>query len=325
MNTDSIFTTDLFLLDNPNDLISIDKWQKTVNLLAELFEAPAGFLVQYTKEGFQVTISSEQETNPYPSGIVIDPQANIFCRKIVETGEALYVNNAMLDPCWDTNPEVHNDGFRSYLGVPVFWPCGSAFGTFCVMDYQETDYKKSYIELITQLKELLESDLALIGSYAQMQQLAITDPLCNVNNRRGFNILAEQRIKLAKRTGGLLCLLYLDIDQFKCVNDKFGHGVGDAVLQSVAQVLSDTVREADVVGRLGGDEFVALIALDNMSGLANIKQRLTDAFEKVQNASSIPKVTVSIGSTFITESEDISDLLDAADRDMLDKKRGLAR
>ena len=325
MNTDSIFATDLFLLDNPNDLISIDKWQKTVNLLAELFEAPAGFLVQYTKEGFQVTISSEQETNPYPSGIVIDPQANIFCRKIVETGKSLYVNNALLDPCWDTNPEVHNDGFRSYLGVPVFWPCGAAFGTFCVMDYKETDYKKSYIELITQLKELLESDLALIGSYAQMQQLAITDPLCNVNNRRGFNILAEQRIKLAKRTGGLLCLLYLDIDQFKCVNDKFGHGVGDAVLQSVAQVLSDSVREADVVGRLGGDEFVALIALDNMSELANIKQRLTDAFEKVQNASSIPKVTVSIGSTFITESEDISDLLDAADRDMLDKKRGLAR
>ncbi|MGS0727974.1 sensor domain-containing diguanylate cyclase, partial [Shewanella sp. 0m-11] len=85
MKNSPAFATDTFLLDNPNDLISLDKWQKTVNLLAKLFDAPAGFLVQYTKEGFQVTISSEQESNPYASGVVIEPEVNIFCRKIVET------------------------------------------------------------------------------------------------------------------------------------------------------------------------------------------------------------------------------------------------
>ncbi|GIU27924.1 hypothetical protein L2719_12560 [Shewanella schlegeliana] len=68
MKNSPVYTTDIFLLDNPNDLISLDKWQKTVNLLAKLFDAPAGFLVQYTKEGFQVTIASEQGANPYASG-----------------------------------------------------------------------------------------------------------------------------------------------------------------------------------------------------------------------------------------------------------------
>ncbi|MGS0827657.1 sensor domain-containing diguanylate cyclase [Shewanella sp. 0m-8] len=321
MKNSPAFATDTFLLDNPNDLISLDKWQKTVNLLAKLFDAPAGFLVQYTKEGFQVTISSEQESNPYASGVVIEPEVNIFCRKIVETGQALYVNNAVLDPCWDSNPEVHNDGFRSYLGVPVFWPCGTTFGTFCVMDYKATDYQKTYIELIAQLKELLESDLALIGSYAQMQQLAITDSLCNINNRRGFNILAEQRIKLAKRTNSLLCLLYLDIDQFKAINDQHGHGVGDAVLQEVSRVLSDTVREADVIGRFGGDEFVALVAIENGVGLDKLKQRLIAAFEQCDYSEKLPRFTVSIGSCVVDESIDIEQLLDAADQDMLKRKQ----
>ncbi|MCG9728369.1 sensor domain-containing diguanylate cyclase [Shewanella sp. Isolate13] len=324
MKNSPVYTTDIFLLDNPNDLISLDKWQKTVNLLAKLFDAPAGFLVQYTKEGFQVTIASEQGSNPYASGVVIEPEVNIFCRKIVETGQSLYVNNAVLDPSWDTNPEVHNDGFRSYLGVPVFWPCGTAFGTFCVMDYKATDYQKTYIELITQLKELLESDLALIGCYAQMQQLAITDPLCDVNNRRGFNVLAEQRIKLAKRNDGLQGLLYLDIDRFKEINDLHGHGVGDLVLKAVARILSQSVAESDVVGRLGGDEFVALVAVKDMVEIDGLKQRIMHAIELCHCSEELPRFTVSIGYSLVSETIDICQLLDSADQDMLQHKQRIA-
>lgn len=324
MKNNAALATDVFLLDNPSDLISIDKWQKTVNLLAELFDAPAGFLVQFTDKGFQVTISSEQESNPYSAGVIIEPEVNLFCRKVVETGQMLYVDNAAVDPYWDTNPEVSDDGFRSYLGVPVFWPCGTAFGTFCVMDYRETAYKHTFIELIAQLKEILESDLALLGSYAQLQQLAITDPLCSVNNRRGFDILAEQRIKLAKRNNSLLSLLYLDIDRFKVINDMYGHGIGDAVLQQVAQLLTSTLRETDVVGRLGGDEFVALVALDDKSELTTIKHRLISAFETSFSETSLPKFTVSIGCTFVSEQAVLAELIDTADQDMLQKKQALA-
>ncbi|WP_108944635.1 sensor domain-containing diguanylate cyclase [Shewanella halifaxensis] len=324
MKNNAALATDVFLLDNPCDLISIDKWQKTVNLLAELFEAPAGFLVQFTDKGFQVTVSSEQESNPYSAGVIIEPEVNLFCRKVVETRQMLYVDNAAVDPRWDTNPEVRDDGFRSYLGVPVFWPCGTAFGTFCVMDYRETAYKHTFIELIAQLKEILESDLALLGSYAQLQQLAITDPLCDVNNRRGFDILAEQRIKLAKRNNSLLCLLYLDIDQFKVVNDQYGHGIGDAVLKQVAQVLTETLRETDVVGRLGGDEFVALIAVEDVSELLTVKHRLAIAFESHNGARELPQFSVSIGSALVNDSVTLSELLDIADQDMLQQKQATA-
>ncbi|QFU21194.1 sensor domain-containing diguanylate cyclase [Shewanella eurypsychrophilus] len=322
MTHSSVFETDKFLLDNPNDLISIEKWQKTVNLLAKLFDAPAGFLVQHTSSGFQVTIASEQESNPYSAGIVIEPEVNIFCRKIVETGEELYVSNAPIDPCWDSNPEVHKDGFTSYLGVPVFWPNGKAFGTFCVMDYKQTDYQETYLELIRHLKDILEADLSMLGVYEQMLKLAITDPLCDINNRRGFSVLAEQRIKLAQRTQGRLGLLYIDIDDFKSINDIHGHNVGDEVLQHLANTLGECVRHTDVIGRMGGDEFVALVVMEQEDDLIKIEQSIMQGIASATESRSLPEYAVSIGHVTVDLKLDLMSMLDSADKDMLIRKQG---
>ncbi|MDG3088437.1 sensor domain-containing diguanylate cyclase [Vibrio hannami] len=310
---------DQFLLDSPNDLISLDKWQQTVNLLAELFSAPAGFLVQYTPEGFQTTICSQQETNPYPSGIIIKPDVNIFCRKIVESRQELYVNNAKVDPSWDTNPEVHNDGFNSYLGVPVFWPSGDPFGTFCVMDYEVTDYSETYIKLIHQLKDILESDLALLDLYSEVQVLAVTDPLTGISNRRGFETLAEQRLRLAKRMSQSLGLFYIDVDKFKTINDQYGHHEGDKVLISVAQSLKGHVRDSDVVGRMGGDEFVVLMLLNDSGDLSTMEAELTKAVNG-HHPENQPEFSVTIGGTTYDGELHIEQLIDKADKEMLKRK-----
>lgn len=324
MRKNAEFETERFLLDTPHDLISIDKWQKTINLLAKLFDAPAGFLVQYTPSGFQVTIASEQDSNPYPAGVVIEPDANIFCRRIVETRTELYVANAAIEPCWDTNPEVRDDGFTSYLGVPVFWPNGEVFGTFCVMDYEETDYKDTYLELIHHLKDILEADLSMLGLYEQMQKLAITDSLSEINNRRGFLVLAEQRIKLAKRTESQLGLLYLDVDDFKLINDEHGHSVGDLVLKHIARVLKECVRQSDVIGRMGGDEFVALVVIDDEDDMDAIRSRVLDGFKRQSDDSTLPLFSASIGGVKLELTTDVETLLEAADKDMLLRKRGRA-
>lgn len=321
MSTET-YDTEVFLFDNPNDLISLEKWQQTVNLLAKLFDAPAGFLVQYTpKKGFQVTISSEQETNPYPAGVIIEPDVNIFCRRIVETRKELYVPDAPKDPCWDTNPEVHNDGFRSYLGLPVFWPNGTPFGTFCVMDYKVTDYENTYLELIRQLKDILESDLTLIDLYLQVQQLAITDPLTSLSNRRGFSMLAAQRMTLASRMKSSLAMFYIDVDDFKAVNDTYGHSVGDDVLTSVARAIEACVRKSDVIGRMGGDEFVALMLVENLDDIPVIKQKFHEAFDLQKRTANLPDFTASVGAVAVDLNKDISELLEQADKDMLAQKR----
>ncbi len=312
-----------WLLDNREALISIEKWQKTVNLLAEFFAAPAAFLVQHTDLGYQVTVASEQTSNPYAAGIVIEPEANIFCRKIVETGELLYVGHAQADPYWDTNPEVHDDGFSSYLGVPVHWPNGAIYGTFCVMDYRQTDYQDTYLKLIVQLRDILEADLELIEAYSNLKELAITDELTLLYNRRGFNVICSQRLMLAKRMSIKLGLIYIDIDDFKAINDDHGHSVGDSVLKALSSSLRGSVRESDVLCRIGGDEFVALIAVTEQEGdFDNVKNRINRHFAQQLSREGLPDVKVSMGFTPVV-SQSLDQLIDQADKLMYQNKPNL--
>lgn len=311
-----------WLRTDPNSLISLTKWQKTVNLLASFFDAPASFIVQYREQGFQVTLTNEGPENPYEPGGIIEPEANIFCRRIVETGESLYVSNAPIDPCWDTNPEVHEDGFVSYLGVPIVWPDGTPFGTFCVMDYKETDYNETYIELIYQLKDILESDLALTGVYSEIRQLAMTDPLTKLYNRRGFQSLAEQRVALSKRLTAKLGLFYLDIDSFKQINDNHGHAVGDKVLETVADAMRHSLRHSDILARLGGDEFSAIVMLDDEEAdIKRIKQRFIQALQSDIKTNNLPMFSVSYGYSLIDlDNYDLKEVLHQADINMYQHK-----
>jgi len=310
-----------WLLTDPNTLISLDKWQKTVNLLSKFFNAPASFVVQYTQKGFQVTLASEQNENPYAAGIIIEPDVNIFCRKIVDTKQALYVNDAPSDPCWDTNPEVHQDGFRSYLGVPILWPDGSPFGTFCVMDFEPTNYQDDYLELIHQLKDILESDLTLNAIYEEIRLMAMTDALTSLYNRRGFTSLAAQRVALAKRLKSKLGLLYIDIDQFKGINDRYGHITGDEVLKAVAESMRHSMRCTDVLGRLGGDDFVAIVMFDEASDIASIKQRFNTAIADFIAQHNLPTFVVSCGYALIDPQDyNLDTLLHTADTEMYKHK-----
>lgn len=94
----------------------------------------------------------------------------------------------------------------------------------------------------------------------EARQLAELDPLTDVVNRRGFDAHLQQAIAHVERTGQAASLMFLDLDQFKPVNDTWGHLAGDAVLWAVANVLRHGVRDSDIVARLGGDEFAVILA-----------------------------------------------------------------
>lgn len=94
---------------------------------------------------------------------------------------------------------------------------------------------------------------------ATIQQLSITDELTGLNNRRGFLLLAGQQLKLAHRVNASVCLLFIDLDGLKQVNDRLGHEMGDRLIVDAAQVLKQTFRESDVIARFGGDEFAVFV------------------------------------------------------------------
>ncbi|MDO8753317.1 MAG: GGDEF domain-containing protein, partial [Anaerolineales bacterium] len=91
-----------------------------------------------------------------------------------------------------------------------------------------------------------------------LRALTLTDDLTKINNRRGFFLLAEQILKISSRTKIGVYLMYADLDNFKEINDNFGHIAGDIALQEYARILIENYRESDVIARIGGDEFVLL-------------------------------------------------------------------
>jgi diguanylate cyclase (GGDEF)-like protein len=115
----------------------------------------------------------------------------------------------------------------------------------------------------------------------QLESLSLKDDLTGLHNRRGFVALAEQQMKLARRTRQDFLILFLDLDQLKKINDTFGHSEGNRALAEAADVLRGCFRQSDIVARLGGDEFAALaISTVDMDEPA-LRNRLTAALHQV--------------------------------------------
>jgi diguanylate cyclase (GGDEF)-like protein len=109
---------------------------------------------------------------------------------------------------------------------------------------------------------------------AAAEQIALTDPLTGVLNRRGFGEAIERELARARRHDHPFALAYLDVRGLKAVNDSDGHLVGDELIKQVANLLRDCARGGDVVGRLGGDEFALLLAEQSAEGAAAVAERV---------------------------------------------------
>ncbi|PYP27239.1 MAG: hypothetical protein DMD55_08895 [Gemmatimonadetes bacterium] len=155
---------------------------------------------------------------------------------------------------------------------------------------------------------------------AQLELLATHDPLTNVLNARAFSTELAQELGRNRRYGRPLALIYLDLDDFKRVNDAHGHATGDAVLRLVADATRSAVRQADVVGRLGGDEFAVLMPETEGTVAHAAANRLAVGIRTVFRGT--PSVTASIGVVSVTGSEAGTDeLLRKADQAMYEAKR----
>jgi len=244
--------------DSPPDSLSIEKWQKIVDVLTRIFNAPAAWVMQTNIKGLEALLASQSIQDKAPAGTSFEKDVNIYCKTVVQTKKYLYVKNAEKEGCWQDNPEYTDDGLLSYLGVPLQWPNGNIFGTLCVSDTKESNYPKEFIDLLLQLKEIIDGDLKNIILIEELRTKSVSDELTNINNRRGFIENSERLISLAKRKEISLSLMYFDLNDLKKLNDSCGHEMGDILIKSFAEALQNTVRKEDIVGRLGGDEFCFL-------------------------------------------------------------------
>ena len=150
----------------------------------------------------------------------------------------------------------------------------------------------------------------------ELEQLAITDFLTGLNNRRYFIQRGIDEVKRAKRNGEPLALLMLDIDEFKKVNDIFGHQAGDAALQQVSLVMRSSLREIDVLGRYGGEEFAVLLPNTSLEDALILAERVRHSIENIsfEKISGVLIITISGGvAAFTDKISNIDDLLRNAD------------
>jgi diguanylate cyclase (GGDEF)-like protein len=128
------------------------------------------------------------------------------------------------------------------------------------VEKSSTRARRSTVALLTAEVERLERELALARKrMAALEARADIDPLTELPNRRAFERELARSLAYLKRHGTDAALLYLDLDEFKRVNDQHGHVAGDEMLRAVARVLARHVRESDIVARIGGDEFALLL------------------------------------------------------------------
>lgn len=171
------------------------------------------------------------------------------------------------------------------------------------------------------------ADIDLIARHlqeqrARLEHLSLTDPLTGLANRRAFEIHFPQARGLADRQHPV-ALVLLDIDHFKAVNDRHGHGVGDQVLLALAQSLKDLTRRADLAARLAGDEFVVLLSGLEAAGVDAWHQRLADHFRSELNAFGLDlQTSLSAGQTWLgsTSGDTMNAALARADRALYQAK-----
>jgi diguanylate cyclase (GGDEF)-like protein len=164
-----------------------------------------------------------------------------------------------------------------------------------------------------------QAGVALANARAHhiVRSQAVTDDLTGLYNRRRFDDALANELVRSRTFGAPLSLLLVDLDNFKVVNDEFGHQRGDDVLRRAADLVREHLRDGDIAARLGGDEF-AVIAPDTASvGALALAERLRQSFARLR----APAVTASFGVAECEAEESAEDLLRRADHALYEAKR----
>ncbi|KQW01269.1 hypothetical protein ASC87_15405 [Rhizobacter sp. Root1221] len=231
------------------------------------------------------------------------------------------------DPLAHAGPIRHEgeffrkDGSRLWVetvSVPVFDDHGTHLGYFGIT--RDVTERKRAEQALRDANRQLEEQLRHIQDlHALMREQAIRDELTGVHNRRHFVEVAQRELDRARRHGMTLSLVMLDIDHFKSVNDQHGHHTGDAALQAVGAMLSDTTRAEDLACRLGGEEFAVLLMGMGHDGAMERAEtwRSTLAAMHIPTDGTPLRLTASFGvATFPLQADCLVDLMKVADARM---------
>ncbi len=297
----------LNILDTPPE----ERFDRVTRLAQRIFDVPIALvsLVDTKRQWFKSRRGLEAEETSRDIS---------FCGHAILGHDALVVEDASLDERFSRNPLVTADPrIRFYAGQPLSSADGSKLGTLCLIDRKPRNMTTDDLALLRDLASMVEGELGAL-------KLATTDPLTGLSNRRAFEAMAQHTLALCERVGKSCSAVFIDLDDFKHINDRFGHSEGDRVLIDFSRLLLDTFRESDVMGRLGGDEFCVLVTSGGHQGITAALDRLDDGV-RLRNADPMhrSRISYSVGICLWDPERhgSITELLEDADANMYVSKR----
>jgi diguanylate cyclase (GGDEF)-like protein/putative nucleotidyltransferase with HDIG domain len=210
--------------------------------------------------------------------------------------------------------------YRGVLVSPLQREDG-AFGAISLYSQSRTSYSTEHVRLLESVCQHASSALNNALTYEKTRDSALIDPLTELPNARGFYMMLEQRIAECQRMNREpVAVVCMDIDDFKIVNDKYGHSIGDRLLASVAGVVRRELRQMDILTRYAGDEFVAIMPMASSKMAVSISERMRNAVEEQLfsvRTGTMVGLGVSLGvACFPDDGETSEELLSAAARRM---------
>ena len=249
-----------------------------------------------------------------------------FCaHAIMQPGVSLIVEDLQQDVRFMANPLVTQaPHLRFYAGASLVDRHGYALGTIAVVDKQPRMFNEIQQVLLKDLASLVVSAMESRRYTHQLGKLALTDYLTRLANRAQFERMLNSEMASSIRTGEPFTVFYMDLDNFKKVNDTLGHAAGDEVLCEVARRMEQQVRAEDLLARFGGDEF-GLLLRRSVKGSADIfANRIAEAVRVpiALSTGDVVRIGISIGmATYTNAGYSITNLLAQADSALYAAKR----
>jgi diguanylate cyclase (GGDEF)-like protein/putative nucleotidyltransferase with HDIG domain len=328
--------------ERPSGFRSIAEAQREVFALHELAQAVGSSLniqdtaalvasrlagiVPFDTCVFFVTDERSGQAEPaYASG----EQAEFFSRRRVAVGEGItgwVIANARTMS--DAAPELDTAGvpeeIASRIGSVVSSPLvreEGAFGAVTLYKSEHGAYTREHARLLESVCVNVSGALGNAVVFERTRQSALTDAVTGLPNARALRLVLEQRLAECRRPGGgSLAVLSVDLDEFRKVNEEFGHGVGDRLLASVAEVVKSQFRQMDMLARYAGDEFIAVMPGAGAEAASVVAERVRSAVESHDfpfRTGRTLRVCVSVGTACHPEDGETADeLLLAATRNM---------
>ena len=221
-------------------------------------------------------------------------------------------------------PEEVARNYRGVLVSPLLREDG-AFGAITLYSKSRTSYTTEHVRLLESVCQHASSALNNALTFEKTKESALVDPLTDLPNARGFYMMLEQKIAECQRMSNeSLAVVSMDIDDFKDINDRYGHTIGDRVLASASAVIRKELRQMDILTRYAGDEFVAIMPLASTNMAVSIGERIRTALEEQKfsvRQGTVAQLGISIGvACFPEDGETTEELLTAAARKMQSNK-----